>query len=156
MQWSRPVRVSIPRIGVTSGLEDLGLDAQGVMRTPQDPARAGWFTPGPAPGVAGAAVIAGHVTWDQQPAVFFRLGQMRRGDRVEVTRDDGTTAVFTVSRVAEFEKRSFPTGAVYGRTDRPELRLITCGGSYDSRSNSYAANLIVWADLTGSRLSTTR
>ncbi|MGH3810977.1 MAG: class F sortase, partial [Pseudonocardiaceae bacterium] len=147
LDYSRPVRVSIPRINVSSTLVDLGLDPEGVMETPQDPAKAGWFTPSPPPGIPGASVIAGHVTWDQQPAVFFRLGDLRRGDKVRVSRADGSTAVFAVYRLGQFPKNAFPTKAVYRHTDQPELRLITCGGLYNEETNSYRANLIVWARM---------
>jgi Sortase domain len=147
MDYSRPTRLLIPRLDVSSPLEDLGLDDRGVMETPTDPSRAGWFSPSPPPGVPGPAVIAGHVTWGQEPAVFFRLGELRSGDRIDVERADGSTATFEVRRVGTFPKRSFPTDAVYGLVDHPSLRLITCGGTYNDETNSYGANLIVWATL---------
>ena len=147
---SDPVEVSIPRIGVRSRLVELGLDDKGVMEVPK-PAVAGWFTRGAAPGALGPAVIAGHVTWDGAPAVFHRLGTMRAGDQVAVTRKDGRTAVFTVSRVARFPKSRFPSRAVYGAIDHAGLRLITCGGSYDAAENSYLDNVVVFARLEAVR-----
>jgi hypothetical protein len=109
---SDPVTVSIPRLGVRSTLVELGLDADGAMEVPRDPARAGWFSRGPAPGALGPAVIAGHVTWNGAPGVFYRLTTLRPGDRLVVARADGRTVVFTVDRVARFAKSRFPTGAV--------------------------------------------
>jgi sortase (surface protein transpeptidase) len=123
---SEPVAVSIPRIGVQSRLVELGLNADRAMAVPQDPAVAGWFSRGPAPGALGPVVIAGHVTWNGAYAVFHRLGTMRRGDQVIVTRKDGKAAVFTVTRVARFSKSRFPTRAVYGQIDHAGLRVITC------------------------------
>jgi sortase (surface protein transpeptidase) len=117
------------------------------MEVPQDPGLAGWFSRGPSPGALGPAVIAGHVTWDGAPAVFYRLGTMRRGDQVSVTRQDGKTAIFTVSRVAKFSKSRFPGQAVYGAIDHAGLRLITCGGTYDAARHSYLDNVIVFARL---------
>jgi sortase (surface protein transpeptidase) len=143
---SDPVSVSIPRIGVRSTLVHLGLK-DGAMEVPRDPAVAGWFAGGPAPGALGPAVIAGHVTWDGSPAVFFRLGTMRGGDEVTVTRKDGKTAVFTVSRVAQFSKSRFPGRAVYGAIDHAGLRLITCGGTYDAARHRYLDNVVVFARL---------
>jgi sortase (surface protein transpeptidase) len=142
---SEPVAVSIPKIGVRSTLVELGLK-DGQMEVP-DPAVAGWFTRGPTPGALGPAVITGHVTWNRAPAVFHRLGTMRRGDQVSVTRKDGRTAVFTVTRVAQFSKSRFPSQAVYGAIDHAGLRLITCGGTYDAASNRYLDNVIVFAKL---------
>jgi hypothetical protein len=147
---SDPVAVSIPRIGVRSPLDDLGLNTDGTMKVPP-PARAGWFSGGAAPGALGPAVITGHVTWDGAPAAFYRLGTMRRGDQVTVTREDGRTAVFTVTRVARFSKSQFPSRAVYGAIDHAGLRLITCGGAYDAARNRYLDNVVVFARLTAVR-----
>jgi sortase (surface protein transpeptidase) len=147
---SDPVAVSIPRIGVRSRLVRLGLK-DGEMETPADPADAGWFTGGPTPGALGPAVIAGHVTWNGAREVFYRLGSLRPGDEVTVTRKDGKTAIFTVSRVARFSKERFPSRAVYGQIDHAGLRLITCGGTYDAARHKYADNVIVFARLEAVR-----
>jgi sortase (surface protein transpeptidase) len=144
---SDPVAVSIPRIGVRSRLIDLGLDRDGAMAVPQNPALAGWFSRGPTPGALGPAVISGHITWDGAPAVFHRLGTLRRGDQVTVTRKDGKTAVFTITRVARFSKSRFPSRAVYGAIDHAGLRLITCGGTYDAARHKYLDNVVVFAKL---------
>ena len=146
---SDPVAVSIPRIGVQSTLVHLGLKKDGEMELPAPPV-AGWFTGGPTPGALGPAVITGHVTWNG-PAVFHRLGTMRRGDQVTVTREDGKTAVFTVSRVARFSKSRFPSRAVYGAIDHAGLRLITCGGTYDAARHRYLDNVVVFARLEAVR-----
>src|SRR4051794_6634361 len=114
---SDPLTVAIPRIDVRSPLVRLGLGAGGELEVPQNPARAGWFTEGAAPGALGPAVIAGHVTWNGVPAVFYRLGRLQPGDQVTVDRSDGRTAVFTVNRVDQFPKSRFPTKAVYGPID---------------------------------------
>ena len=141
---SEPVAVSIPRIGVRSTLVKLGLDDEGEMEVPA-PADVGWYSRGPSPGALGPAVIAGHVTWNGTPEVFYRLRTMRDGDQVSVTRKDGKTAVFTVTRVAQFSKSRFPTREVYGAIDHAGLRLITCGGTY--AGNKYLDNVIVFARL---------
>ena len=147
---SEPVAVSIPRIDVRSRLVKLGLDEKsGAMQTPAPPV-AGWFTGGPTPGALGPAVIAGHVTW-HGPAIFYRLGDMRRGDQVLVTRTDGRTAVFRVTRVARFAKSRFPSETVYGPIDHAGLRLITCGGTYDAARKRYLDNVIVFARLESVR-----
>jgi hypothetical protein len=144
---AEPTAVRIARIGVTSRLVGLGLDDAGSMEVPADPSQAGWYIEGPSPGSLGPAIIAGHVTWNGEPGVFFKLGQLRRGDRVAVHRADGTTAVFTVRRVVSFSKARFPTRAVFGPIDHAGLRLITCGGLYDESAHRYLDNVVVFADL---------
>jgi hypothetical protein len=144
---SEPVIVSIPRIDARSTLVRLGLGKGGAMDTPDDPAVAGWFSRGPSPGALGPAVIVGHVTWNGAPGVFYHLGTMRRGDQVSVTRKDGNTAIFTVSRVATFSQSQFPSQAVYGPINHAGLRLITCGGTYDAARHTYLDNVVVFARL---------
>ena len=148
---SRPVRLEIDAIGVSAGFVDLGVANDGTLEVPEDGARVGWFTGGHTPGASGVAVIAGHVTWDDAPSVFFRLGDLRPDDRVRVTRADGSTAIFAVQRIARFPKTQFPTEAVYSPVDRPVLRLITCGGTFDEATGHYVDNVIVWAKLIGTR-----
>jgi Sortase domain len=143
---SVPLRVTIPRLGITSGLVRLGLDS-GAMEVPSDPAVAGWYALGPTPGQLGPAVIAGHVTWNLEPAVFYRLSELRAGDRVRVASRDGRTRVFRVDEVRRFAKSRFPTNAVFGTIDYAGLRLITCGGTYDSASHRYLDNVIAFARL---------
>ncbi|MFI1224231.1 MULTISPECIES: class F sortase [unclassified Streptomyces] len=147
---SRPVGITIPSLKVNSTLEDLGLGENRAMDTPRDPDKAGWYTPGPMPGAVGPAVIAGHVTWDGAPAVFFELTELDPGDRIGVRRADGSTAEFTVDRTAVYPKDAFPTVEVYRNLDHAGLRLITCGGDYSEADRHYADNVVVYATLTGS------
>ena len=145
--------VAIPRLGISSHLVPLGIDDQGAMQVPTDPADAGWYRLGPPPGALGPAVIAGHVTWNQVPGVFFRLAAVRSGDRVEVARDDGWVAVFEVTQVRLYAKTEFPTGAVFGPVDHAALRLITCGGEYERSAHRYLGNVVVFARLQSSHRS---
>jgi sortase (surface protein transpeptidase) len=90
-------------------------------------------------------VIIGHVDRDHGPAVFFRLAQLDRGDTVLVDRADGSTTTFRVTRRQQVAKTDFPTDQVYAPDLAPSLRLITCGGSFDSGAGSYRDNVIVYA-----------
>jgi sortase (surface protein transpeptidase) len=144
---SEPVTISIPKLGVRSKLIDLGLKDDGTMRVPADPADPGWFTGAPTPGALGPAVIAGHVRWNGALGVFHRLDTMRRGDQVSVTRKDGKTAIFTVTKVDQYAKSRFPTQAVYGPINHAGLRLITCG-AYNAAERTYLDNVVVFAKLT--------
>lgn len=144
---SRPTKVTIPKIGASAPVIDLDLKPDGRMEVPDNGTEAGWFTSSPTPGELGPAVIAAHVTHESRPAVFFELSGMRKGDRVEVAREDGTTATFTVTSVGQYPKATFPTEQVYGSVDRASLRLITCGGVLDGETGSHVDNVVVYADL---------
>ncbi|GAA1810439.1 class F sortase [Actinomadura chokoriensis] len=150
---SVPVRVAVPSIGVRAPLIGLGLDADGSVQVPSGdrPGEAGWYDRGPTPGELGAAVLLGHVDSAKGAAVFYDLGRVRPGHRVEVTRADGRVAVFTVESVERVAKDEFPTGRVYGPLDHAGLRLVTCGGAFDRTERSYRDNIIVYAALTSVR-----
>lgn len=143
-----PVSVTIPAIGVSSSLEDLHRGAAGELDPPKDWDSAGWFSDGIVPGEVGPAVIAGHVDSPTAAAVFFRLDELVAGDEIHVAMSDGTTRTFTVDRSERAAKSAFPTSDVYGTAPTPQLRLITCDGTFDTATGHYTDNLIVFADLS--------
>jgi sortase (surface protein transpeptidase) len=141
-----PVRIEIPRIGVSSDLVRLGRAANGTVEVPPPPV-AGWYAPGTRPGDPGSAVILGHVDSDNAPAVFYRLRELRHGDEVLIRRADGSTLRFVVQRTQQYPKARFPTDDVYYPTLSPELRLVTCGGQFDANWGHYKSNVIVFARM---------
>jgi len=142
---AEPVSLVIPSIGVTTSLVHLGLTGSGALQVPPTTSVAGWYTGSPRPGSIGSAVIAGHIDSVTGPGVFFRLSQLQRGALVYVKRADGTLAVFEVTQLRSYQKDDFPTTAVYGAVPDPELRLITCGGTFDYTTRSYLSNTVVYA-----------
>ncbi|MBJ7450764.1 MAG: class F sortase, partial [Blastococcus sp.] len=144
-----PVRVRAPAAGIDAALTGSGLDAVGGLAVPGDPSLAGWYDRGPRPGDPGPAVLAGHVDWAGRPAVFQGLPRLAPGNEVVVDRADGSSVRFAVDRVVQVGKDAFPTREVYGPVAGAELRLITCGGTFDRASGSYADNVIVFARLVG-------
>ena len=151
---SVPVHLSVPAIGVDSGLLQIGLNAAGAIQTPPlvRDSHAYWLTVSPTPGQLGPATIIGHVdSAAYGPGVFFRLGALRQHDTISITRADGLVAEFAVERVVEYPKAQFPTFAVYGNTDNAALRLITCGGIFDPAVHSYESNIVAYASLVSTQ-----
>jgi sortase (surface protein transpeptidase) len=148
-QTPRPVSLTIPAIGVKAPIVTLGLNRNGTLQVPGSTKVVGWYTGSPRPGAIGSAVIAGHVDSRSGPGVFYWLRRMHRGERIYVRRADGTLAVFTVTAVKMYAKARFPTAAVYGAVPDAELRLITCGGTFDYAHHSYLSNVVVYARLSG-------
>jgi sortase (surface protein transpeptidase) len=146
---STPVSVDIPKIGAHSSLVPLGLNADQTIEVPpvSTPMQAGWYKLGPTPGEVGPAVILGHVDGNKQAGIFYRLHELAPGDKISVGRQDGSTATFTVQKVERDAKDAFPTDAVYGDTSTADLRVITCGGAFDTKAHSYVDNIIVFATL---------
>ena len=110
----------------------------------------GWYRNMSTPGEAGPAVLLGHKDTRTRSAVFSRLHEIRNGDTIEVKRQDGITAVFTVGGLEQAGKTTFPTERVYGPRTNAQLHLITCGGVYNRRTGHYTDNVIVYATMTSS------
>ncbi|MET9156119.1 class F sortase [Streptomyces parvulus] len=148
LERSMPVGLRIPAIGVDTPVLRLGLAADGTVEVPPvtDDDRAGWYRHSPTPGQVGPSVLLGHVTVGTHgDGVFRHLARLHRGDRIETRLENGTAAGFTVTAVRTVRKAEFPTDDVYGNVDRPELRLVTCGGPLTG--GEYRDNVIVFARL---------
>ena len=143
----RPVSLTIPLIGVQTPLMSLGLTSSGALAVPplSEASVAGWYTGSPRPGAIGSAIIVGHIDTTNGAAVFYRLPDLRHGDKIYVKRADGTLVEFRVTSVQTYLKDHFPTQTVYGPTPDPELRLITCDGTFDSATRHYLSNIVVYA-----------
>ncbi|SCG74184.1 class F sortase [Micromonospora humi] len=148
---SAPTTITIPRIGVRAEIMTLGTNPDGTVQVPplDQAMKAGWYSPGASPGEVGNAVVVGHVDSAKLgPAVFFNLGALVRGDTIAVSRQDGSTATFTVDEVRSYPKTAFPAEQVYGPSGVPGLRVVTCGGVFDRSAGSYLNNIVVYAHMT--------
>ncbi|TQJ53325.1 class F sortase [Streptomyces sp. NBC_00080] len=148
-----PQRIDIPHLGVQAPVVARGLDPEGGIDPPpfDQAGVVGWYAAGAKPGARGTALLVGHVDTETRPAVFYKLSTLKAGETVRVVRDDGKVAEFTVDDVEVVRRDRFDARQAYGprQPDRAELRLITCGGTFDRVSRSYTANVIVSAYLTG-------
>jgi sortase (surface protein transpeptidase) len=144
---SQPGRIQIPKIALDTAVVPTGLDANGAIQVPNDSWVTGWYDKSPTPGEVGPAVIVGHVDNLQGIAVFWRLRELAPGDTVSIARADGSTANFAITQIVEYPQDQFPTQEVYGNIDYAGLRLITCGGTFNTTTHHYSHNTVVYAKL---------
>ncbi|MER7466828.1 class F sortase [Streptomyces sp. NPDC097981] len=150
---SMPKRLLIPRIGVDAPFTELSLTSSGQLGAPP-PGNAnlvGWYQGAASPGEVGASIVVGHLDTKTGPAVFVYLSKLKAGDKIDVVRADGIIVTFMVDSVNSFSKAHFPDRQVYSDSPRPELRLITCGGTYDRKARDYMDNVVVFAHLDASK-----
>ncbi|WP_051840474.1 class F sortase [Streptomyces sp. NRRL F-5126] len=149
---SKPRRVEIPALGITAPVTGRGLDGKGAVDPPpfSTPGTVGWYDGGTQPGAAGTSILVGHVDTKTKAAVFYGLSAAKAGEKVRVARADGSVAEFTVDDVEVVSRKHFDADKVYGVSQhkRAELRLITCGGTFDRAAQEYTANVVVSAYLT--------
>ncbi|WP_369825205.1 sortase domain-bontaining protein [Kitasatospora sp. Root107] len=148
---SVPTSLRIPAIKVSAPLLGLGLDASGHLDTPPvgKPNQAGWYRDSPSPGSAGNAIMAGHADTRSGPAVFYRLGLLRPGDKVEVVRQDrrqgrgGPRRSSPSTRYGSTPARTFPTPPSTVPPSGPNCASSPAAGSTtrspDTRTTSWSS-----------------
>lgn len=145
---SEPTRVSVPSVEIDYPVKPVGKLPDGTMETPPlfEPIT-GWYKYSPTPGETGPSVIVGHVDTYKGPSVFWRLRDIQPGALINISRADGTTVVFKVEALKQFDQANFPTAEVYGNLDYSGLRLITCGGAFNTKTGHYTENTVVFASM---------
>ncbi len=140
-------RLLIPAIGVNAPIESVGVRPDGAMETPrQHPWNdVGWYNTGPHPGERGSAVIAGHLDRPGgNPAVFWRLRDLRVGDSVLVVDASGKTLRFHVTRIMSYPPQDAPVQDIFGNTAGSFLNLTTCAGDWIPAQHQTALRLVVY------------
>lgn len=142
-----PSWLEIPVIGVSANIVPVGVLSNGEMEVPYS-GDVGWFKLGPAPGEQGPAVMVGHVDSARDPAVFYRLRDLRPGDVIRVYGDPaGNVAIFEIDMIEQVLKAELPTERIWEPTEEAVIRLITCGGEWDRRTRHYLSNVIAYGHL---------
>ena len=146
---SDPAGLQVSSVGIDARpIAKLGLTEDLALQVPKDATTVGWYSRGASPGENGPSVFASHINYGGVEGGFAHLADVAAGDQVLVPRADGVTAVFVIDRVQNFSKQAFPTALVYGPTTGPEIRLITCGGTFDPAVRSFEDNVVAFGHLT--------
>jgi len=164
-------RLIIPKIKVDAGIEVLGLDSSGAMQDPKGYFDVGWYDLSNSfpnfsskPGWGGNAVFAGHVDCaacgpggSAGAAVFWRLRELGPDDQIIVQLADGTqytyhlTSIYTVTPndAGTYDTSIGTTVSIndlVGPAGKEVVTLITCGGTFNTRTHEYDKRLIVRAE----------
>jgi hypothetical protein len=142
-----PVRLEIPSLALDAEVVDVGVDARGRMESPTAGDVVGWYRQAARPGQPGNMIVSGHLDWDKQPAVFWRLHDLAPGAPIRVVDDSGTSHVYRVDWSRSINAKSTNLNEIIGPTTRRWLTLITCAGRFDPVTRDYAERLIVRASL---------
>ena len=144
---SQPTSIKIEKVGIDAPITAVDLNSDGSLAVPSDPSATGWYDKSPTPGEIGPAVIDGHVDYINDIAVFWRLREITPGDIIEIDRADNSKVKFVVNDLKQFPQDNFPTNEVYGNIGYAGLRLITCGGVFNTSTRHYSDNTVVFATM---------
>lgn len=128
-------------------VQPTGVDADGAMALPKNPADAAWYRYGAWPGSgSGSIVVAAHVdALDYDIGPMARLPEAAPGTEILVTAADGTDRVYLVAEEGMVVKSEVPWASVFDRSGPSRLTIVTCGGEFDAERRSYLSNVIVTA-----------
>jgi len=139
-------RLVVPALSIDAPMVVLGVDSDGVMEAPSGPADVGWYTFSGLPEQGRNIVVSGHVDYHNYgPAVFWRLREAKAGEVVQLLLEDQSVVTYKVVSTTDYDARSAPVQEIIGSTDAETLTLITCGGSFNTRTREYDKRLVVRA-----------
>lgn len=143
-----PVRLVIPRISLDAAVEPVGQTATGEVAVPQEVGNVGWYNLGFMPGEQGNSVISGHLDSKAgRSEVFWRLRELKVGDRLSVIDQAGTERMFVVIERALYAYDKAPINQIFGYDLERDLNLITCAGRWNPRLHTYMQRLVVYTRL---------
>lgn len=140
----QPRQITIPSIATEGFIQPVGKDQYNQVGVPTNIHFAGWYVEAVKPGEVGLSVIDGHVSSRYGLALFAKLGSVRQNDSVQVQFGDGSVRHFQVLEkrlLSEFDAAHFLL-TKRGDVER-QLNLVTCGGTFNKKSDKYNNRLIV-------------
>jgi LPXTG-site transpeptidase (sortase) family protein len=139
-----PYTLRIPRIGVDATVVPIQTNEERVLNPPRDPSVVGWWSEGAAPGEQhGSAVLVGHTVRNKGGGVFDDIGDLTRGDAIEV---EGSDAMLTyrVRSIDVLSKEEVARKAeeIFAQTGAGRLVVITCD---DWDGTAWRSNIVTIA-----------
>lgn len=145
----KPERIKIESININGCIVQIGIDQHGAVAVPGNIYLAGWYTNSALPGQAGLSIIDGHIRGRyKDDAIFQNLHKVKTGDIITIAMRDGQQL-----RYKAYSNQSIPVGdatKVLFTKDKNiayQLNLITCGGAFNNKTNTYEKRVIVSAVL---------
>jgi LPXTG-site transpeptidase (sortase) family protein len=141
------MRLIVEKAQIDAPVVQKGIDAQGVMQSPDNAYDTAWYDFSAHPGFGGNAVFAGHVDYIRVgKAVFWNLKDLQEGDIIQVRLQDGTVYKYTVNFKQQFDAATAPVDEIVGPTPNETVTLITCGGTFNAATHQYDKRLVIRAE----------
>jgi LPXTG-site transpeptidase (sortase) family protein len=139
-----PHAVRIPRIGVDARIVPIQSNEERILEPPSERGVVGWWSDGAAPGEPrGSAVLVGHSVRNQGGGVFDDMGDLSRGDAIEVEAPDATLT-YRVQSIDVLSKEQVARNAeeIFAQSGTGRLVLITCD---DWDGKAWRSNIVTIA-----------
>jgi len=150
-----PVRLAVPSLYLDAPVSTFGVNEANIPQVPDRADLVAWYDFSARPG-QGNAVFSGHVDWEANngnpiAGVFYRLRELKIGDEIFITLEDGTQAQYRVVGNVATTYDDPSVIRVMGPAGRDVVTLITCGGTWEPDASrplggNYTHRVIVRAE----------
>jgi sortase A len=142
---ARPVAIRIPIIQVDSDIELATID-NGILQDLTGPWVVARYEESARLGILGNAVFSGHLDyWGTGPAVFYQLGDLVAGNRIEITGNNGQVFRYNVAWTKLYDAAAAPIAEIVGPSKDQAITLINCGGTFNNSTQEYDQRTVVRA-----------
>lgn len=138
-----PRKITISSIDVSGCIQKVGIDQKEAIAVPSNIHLAGWFVRSVAPGEPGISIIDGHVSGKYEKGIFANLKKLQKNDTIAIEFGDGEKRQFTVADVSSYPAEETMQHVYKYDSDKPKLALITCGGRFNTQSQTYDKRVVV-------------
>jgi len=147
---NHPRKLIIDRLSIDAVVEPMGILQNGALEAPKTAWDVGWYNKSALPGSdENALLIDGHVNDAlDSPGVFYHIGSLKAGDEMKIERGDRQLFTYRVTKVDQMplEKVDMAGMLKSVTTGKEGLNLITCGGVYDYRRQTYNDRILVYSE----------
>lgn len=141
-----PRSIIVDAAGIDAEVEALNI-VDGRMEDPTGPWVVSWYRQSAALGEIGNVMLAGHVDyWGVGPSVFYNVGDLAEGDRIDLTGENGEVFSYDVVWNETFALDELVSGTmaeIVAPSEDQIVTLFTCGGEFDYVNGEYLSRTVV-------------
>jgi LPXTG-site transpeptidase (sortase) family protein len=145
-----PRHLIIESQGISVNILPMGLTETGALDAPKSAWEVGWYDHSTLPGSGhGALLIDGHVNDAlNSPGVFYKIHTLKSGDEIKIERGDNQIVTYQVvkSEQQPIERVDMAKMLQSIEPEKEGLNLITCGGEYNYKQQTYDDRVLVYAE----------
>ncbi len=144
----KPRYIRISSLNVFARVAETGVTSENAVDAPHNIYDSSWYNASALPGSsAGTSLILGHVSGWTAPGVFKNLKNIEKGAVIKIEKGNGEELEYRVASVEEIDVDKVDMNEVLrpsGNLKR-DLKIMTCGGEFDSETREFQTRIIVSA-----------
>ena len=148
--YGLPKEIRITSLGISANITSVGVDVSGHLEAPKEWNEVGWYSKGSRPSEKGNLLFSAHYDDNYgNPAVFYKLKNIKTGDKVSVTDSYGRVYNYKVTDIYYISVNDPDRTRVFEpyKEDTAVMTMITCGGVWSATAGTYDKRLVVNAEL---------